>query len=72
MQRRERGKSDLKVSAVGLGCMGMTGNYGPAAGKQEIINRLHTAFDKGVTAPLAHKGQLFSAGPSSGLNRALP
>ena len=37
MQKRKLGKSGLEVSAVGLGCMGMSFSYGPAADKQEMI-----------------------------------
>jgi aryl-alcohol dehydrogenase-like predicted oxidoreductase len=49
MQQRKLGKSGLEVSAVGLGCMGMSANYGPAGDKQEMINLMHAAFDRGVT-----------------------
>ncbi len=49
MQQRKLGKSGLEVSALGLGCMGMSANYGAARDKQEMINLLHAAFDKGVT-----------------------
>lgn len=43
------GSSDLKVSTIGLGCMGMSYGYGPAADKQEMISLIRTAFDEGVT-----------------------
>lgn len=49
MQKRTLGNSNLEVSAVGLGCMGMSHGYGPAADKQEMIKLIRTAFDKGVT-----------------------
>lgn len=49
MQKRKLGKSGLEVSALGLGCMGMSANYGPAADKGEMINFLRTAVDRGVT-----------------------
>jgi aryl-alcohol dehydrogenase-like predicted oxidoreductase len=49
MQKRKLGKSDLEVSAIGLGCMGMSGNYGPAANKQEMIALMRTAVERGVT-----------------------
>jgi aryl-alcohol dehydrogenase-like predicted oxidoreductase len=49
MQRRKLGKSGLEVSAVGLGCMGMSFSYGPAADKQEMISLLRSAVERGVT-----------------------
>src|SRR5712671_3543802 len=49
MQKRKLGKSGLEVSAVGLGCMGMSFGYGPAADKQEMIALLRSAVDRGVT-----------------------
>ena len=48
MQTRTLGK-DLKVSAIGLGCMSMTSAYGPAGDKGEMIQLIRTAHDKGVT-----------------------
>jgi aryl-alcohol dehydrogenase-like predicted oxidoreductase len=49
MQKRTLGKSGLEVSAIGLGCMGMSFAYGPAGDRQEMINLLHAAVDRGVT-----------------------
>jgi aryl-alcohol dehydrogenase-like predicted oxidoreductase len=49
MQKRKLGKSNLEVSALGLGCMGMTFSYGPAADKQEMIALFRAAVDRGVT-----------------------
>ena len=49
MQKRELGKSGLEVSALGLGCMGMSFGYGPAADKQEMISLIRTAVERGVT-----------------------
>jgi aryl-alcohol dehydrogenase-like predicted oxidoreductase len=49
MQKRKLGNSDLEVSAIGLGCMGMSFSYGPAADKQEMISLLRAALDRGVT-----------------------
>ncbi|MBV8076049.1 MAG: aldo/keto reductase [Planctomycetaceae bacterium] len=49
MQKRKLGKSDLEVSALGLGCMGMSFGYGPAADKQEMISLLRTAVERGIT-----------------------
>jgi aryl-alcohol dehydrogenase-like predicted oxidoreductase len=49
MQKRKLGKSNLEVSAVGLGCMGMSFSYGPPKDKQEMIALLRTAAERGVT-----------------------
>src|SRR5205809_4767576 len=49
MQKRKLGKSNLEVSAIGLGCMGMSFGYGPAHDKQEMISVLHAAVERGVT-----------------------
>jgi aryl-alcohol dehydrogenase-like predicted oxidoreductase len=49
MQKRTLGKSYLDVSAMGLGCMGMSFGYGPARDKQEMISLLRAAVDLGVT-----------------------
>jgi aryl-alcohol dehydrogenase-like predicted oxidoreductase len=49
MQKRKLGKSDLEVSAIGLGCMGMTFSYGPPADKKEMISLIRTAVERGVT-----------------------
>jgi len=49
MQTRKLGNSNLEVSAIGLGCMGMSFGYGPPPDKQEMIKLIRTAFDKGVT-----------------------
>ncbi len=49
MQLRKLGNSGLEVSAMGLGCMGMSVNYGPAADKQAMIALLRAAVDRGVT-----------------------
>src|SRR5713101_2640336 len=49
MQKRKLGKSNLEVSLIGLGCMGMSYGYGPAADKQEMISLLVTAVERGIT-----------------------
>jgi aryl-alcohol dehydrogenase-like predicted oxidoreductase len=49
MQKRELGKSKLEVSALGLGCMGMSFSYGPPKDKQEMTQLLHAAVDRGIT-----------------------
>ena len=49
MQKRKLGKSNLEVSALGLGCMGMSFSYGPPADKQEMTSLLRTAVERGIT-----------------------
>jgi len=49
MKKRKLGKSGLEVSALGLGCMGMSYGYGPAGDKQEMISLLRQAVERGVT-----------------------
>jgi aryl-alcohol dehydrogenase-like predicted oxidoreductase len=49
MQKRKLGKSGLEVSALGLGCMGMSFSYGPAKDKQEMIAVIRAAVERGVT-----------------------
>src|SRR5271157_5629640 len=49
MLKRKLGKSNLEVSALGLGCMGMSFSYGPPKDKQEMISLLHAAVKRGVT-----------------------
>ena len=49
MQKRKLGNSDLEVSALGLGCMGMSFGYGPAKDKQEMIPVIRAAVERGVT-----------------------
>lgn len=50
MQKRNLGTENLEVSAVGLGCMGMSGAYGPPKDKQEMIALLSAAVERGVTS----------------------
>ena len=49
MQKRRLGKSNLEVSAMGLGCMGMSFSYGPPKDKKEMTELLHAAVDRGIT-----------------------
>jgi aryl-alcohol dehydrogenase-like predicted oxidoreductase len=49
MQKRTLGKSGLEVSALGLGCMGLSYGYGPATEKEQAIKLIRTAFESGVT-----------------------
>src|SRR6478672_3433216 len=48
MKKRELGKSGLEVSALGLGCMGMSFGYGPPKERQEMISLIRTAVERGV------------------------
>jgi aryl-alcohol dehydrogenase-like predicted oxidoreductase len=49
MQKRKLGNSNLEVSEIGLGCMGMSFSYGPPKDKQEMISLIHAAVERGVT-----------------------
>src|SRR5216110_1936903 len=49
MQKRTLGNSNLEVSALGLGCMGMSFSYGPPKAKEEMISLIRAAVDLGVT-----------------------
>ncbi|HEY1340067.1 MAG TPA: aldo/keto reductase, partial [Bryobacteraceae bacterium] len=49
MQKRKLGTGGLEVSALGLGCMGMSFGYGPAGDKQDMISLIRAAFDRGIT-----------------------
>src|SRR5262249_32723798 len=49
MKKRRLGKSNLEVSALGLGCMGMSFAYGPPKDKQEMVSLLRAAVERGIT-----------------------
>ncbi len=49
MEKRKLGKDKLEVSAIGLGCMGMSFSYGPPKDKREMISLMHAAIERGVT-----------------------
>src|SRR5678816_3039967 len=49
LPKRQLGKSGLEVSAIGLGCMGMSFGYGPAGDKKEMISLIRSAVERGVT-----------------------
>jgi aryl-alcohol dehydrogenase-like predicted oxidoreductase len=55
MQKRRLGKSNVEVSALGLGCMGMSFGYGPAKDKQEMIPIIRAAVERGVTFSIPPK-----------------
>lgn len=49
MDKRRLGKNDLEVSAIGLGCMGLSFGYGPATGRRDAVSLIHAAVERGVT-----------------------
>jgi aryl-alcohol dehydrogenase-like predicted oxidoreductase len=49
MQKRTLGNSGLEVSAIGLGCMGLSYGYGPATDKKQAVELIRSAVDSGVT-----------------------
>jgi aryl-alcohol dehydrogenase-like predicted oxidoreductase len=49
MQQRQLGRAGLQVSALGLGCMGMSANYGSVTGRTDMISLIRRAVDLGVT-----------------------
>ena len=49
MKKRKLGKTNLEVSAIGLGCMGMSSGYGPPKDKQEMVSLIRSAVDRGIT-----------------------
>src|SRR5213078_653443 len=49
MQKRKLGKSNLEVSAIGLGCMGLSFGYGPAKDKNEMMSLIRAAVERGIT-----------------------
>src|SRR3954469_4309572 len=49
MQKRKLGQSNLEVSAIGLGCMGMSWSYGPPKDKQQMTSLLRAAVERGIT-----------------------
>ena len=49
MKKRTLGNSGLQVSAIGYGCMGLTGSYGPASDRRDAIALMHAAVEHGVT-----------------------
>jgi predicted aldo/keto reductase-like oxidoreductase len=55
MKTRKLGKNGLEVSAIGLGCMGMSFGYGPAADKNEMIKVIRAAVEEGVTFLIRQK-----------------
>jgi aryl-alcohol dehydrogenase-like predicted oxidoreductase len=54
VKKRALGKGGLEVSALGLGCMGMSSAYGPAADKQEMIRLIHAAVERGAAFASIH------------------
>ena len=76
MQKRKLGKSNLEVSALGLGCMGMSFGYGPAGSNQEMISLIRSAVERGVTffdtAEARHRPHLLERGGATRWRREAP
>ena len=70
MNKRKLGNSGLEVSAIGLGCMGLSFGYGPATEKEQAITLIRTAFDRGVRCvadpPRVADQQAHAPNPRSG------
>jgi aryl-alcohol dehydrogenase-like predicted oxidoreductase len=49
MQKRKLGNSNLEVSALGFGCMGLNFSYGPAGDRQEMVSLVRSAVERGIT-----------------------
>jgi len=67
MKTRKLGKSNLEVSAIGLGCMGLTFGYGPATDRLDAIKLIRAAVDRGVT--LFDSAEAYGEANSSGYGR---
>jgi len=65
MQKRKLGNNNLEVSALGLGCMGMSYGYGPAADKQEMISLIRTAVERGITFSFSFRAGLLRQEPET-------
>lgn len=61
MQQRKLGSSGLEVSAIGLGCMGMSATYGPAHDVPEMVGLLRAAVERGVTFSIRPKSMARSS-----------
>jgi aryl-alcohol dehydrogenase-like predicted oxidoreductase len=57
MQKRQLGKSNLEVSAIGLGCMGLSYGYGPAVDKKQGISIIRAAVERGVVYKRRTRGR---------------
>lgn len=66
MEKRKLGKSGLEVSAIGLGCMGMSFSYGTPPDRNEMITLLRSAVERGVT--FFDTAESFRRGPRSCCN----
>ncbi len=69
MQQRRLGNSDLHISAIGLGCMGMSFGYGPPAEKSEMMQLIRKAVESGVT--FFDTAEVYGVCSRNGKNRTL-
>jgi len=72
MRKRKLGNSNLEVSALGLGCMGMSSGYGPASDKKEMISLIRTAVERGSHFSTPPKPMVPSQTKNSWVKRSLP
>ena len=72
MQKRKLGKSGLEVSAIGLGCMGMTGVYNAPRDRDEMISLLRAAVERGITLFDTAEAYGRSRTRNSSVRRSLP
>ena len=72
MKTRTLGNSGIEVSALGYGCMGLEGVYGPATGRLEGIDIIRAAFDRGITFSTRRRRTVHSRTKNSLAKPSLP
>jgi predicted aldo/keto reductase-like oxidoreductase len=72
MDKRTLGSNGLEVSAIGLGCMSMTGGYSDSPDRQEMISLIRTAVDRGVTFSTPPRSTARTPTRNSSVRRSAP